>query len=881
MACLAVPVVQQFDLLPHLSLNLFSQATPHIESATTNGSVFVTEQGNSSALNMVEESQLDTVSQRPKANQLSESSAIDSLAAQQGLAAPVAQATPQAVMWFTWTRLALIAKCTYLAIVALLAAMWAVGSYLRWTIVWTAQPAEPRLVGALRDVAGCDVRGTRLLVSDRVSSPAMWGISKPTIVIPRSLASQSAENNLRFGLAHEWSHVIRGDYLAHAICRLTKFVCFYQPVYWWMRNQLALSQDYLADAYAAEKGSSVEDYAGFLVSLARGRSSGGLAGMLCMAQGKSRLLQRVTRLVRDSRPIALRASRTSVLLTGFCASLIVVTLGAVRLSATPTVVDDKALETKKGNAEKPADDLPKPITYTGTVVDRDTGKPIAGATVKVWHDLNRDPKTGKHVVLEKTDHPTDEAGRYSFTLPPEQVAEPSLYLEVEAFHPDYHPKGRSGYSHSMIVKNLGLGEPPFFDKIELAAGERVKMKVKTPTGKPAAGLMVNSYTKAHTTDPGFSFEYGAWYETETDEQGELSLMVPKGGDGVIWVYAKEFAATATRIGKKRGQLDDLTLQPGTRLNGRVVNARGEAVPNVGVEVERNGDGEEADEFLNSNAVSNGIRAAGMTDEQGRFSLAPLPTGEYTLKVEGRNSDPTIKREAWIEEMELADVFSPMQIVIEAGVEPRPIEVRAVPHVIVRGRFFDAQGKPRASHKQHMVARDNGQFIFAQSSLPGADGWFEFKFPHGADDATVNLMTNEHSALRWRLSADKPLQYGREIKLGKLEEDFTTLEIVRYDAAILLIKAINQDGDLVKDAKPKSKYATPPADERMGRFVIGGDISFELQPDGRWRSSQMLPDDDVTISFELEGYTSESKTVSLKEGETREVEITVSKKAAGN
>ncbi|MCC7338761.1 MAG: carboxypeptidase regulatory-like domain-containing protein [Pirellulaceae bacterium] len=888
LACLTVPAVQQLDLLPHLSLNLIAHDTARIEATATNAvasGVVVSESTylESTQLYSLDETQIDKDARFGATNRLGESFANDPSAFSSELAN--ASLPPQVTTWFTWNRVGWVAKWTYLTVVAALAVLWAMGIYLRWVIVQRAKPADTQLLSALHEVAGSDVRGTRLLVSDYLSSPAMWGFLRPTIVIPSALASQTVSTKLRFGLAHEWSHVIRGDYLTHTICRLTKLVCFYQPVYWWMRNQLALSQDFLADAYAADRGQSAEDYAVFLVSLARGRSCGRMSGILCMAEGKSRLLQRVSRLLHDSQPLTLQASRASALITAVSASILVVTLGAVRLNATPaeevtkSVAGGKAAEVEKDNSDKPAKDLPAPITYTGTVVDRETGKPISGATVKVWHDLSRDPKTGKHIVLETTEHLSDEDGRYSFTLPPEQVAQSSRYLEVEAFHPDYQPKGRSGYSHAMIVKNIALGEPPFYETIELSTGERVSLKVTTPSGQPAAGLRVQSYTKAPTVEPGRSFEYGAWYETETNSQGELSLMVPQGGDGVIWVYPKDFAAAAIRIGQKRGQLGDVTLQPGVRLSGRVVNTRGEPVPNVGVEAGRKGDGEEADEFLNSNAVSNGIRAATKTDQEGKFLLSPLPSGEYRLNVESRVADPTEKSLPWTEELEVADVFTPMEITIEPGVNSEPLEIRAVPHVIVRGRFFDSEGNPRSGHKQHMFARDNGQFVFSESTLPGKDGWFEFKFPHGADDATINLMTNEHGALRWRKTASEPLQWGPEIKLGKLEDDFTTLEIVRYTAPILLIKAVDEDGELLEGSKPDSKYATPPADIRMGRFVEGGDMNFEKQPDGRWRSSQMLPDEDVTISLKLEGYTSEPQTIALKEGETRELVITMSKIAA--
>ena len=42
---------------------------------------------------------------------------------------------------------------------------------------------------------------------------------------------------------------------------------------------------------------------------------------------------------------------------------------------------------------------------------------------------------------------------------------------------------------------------------------------------------------------------------------------------------------------------------------------------------------------------------------------------------------------------------------------------------------------------------------------------------------------------------------------------------------------------------------------------------------------MLPDEDVTISLKLEGYTSVPQTLSLKEGETRELVFIMSKISA--
>ena len=81
-------------------------------------------------------------------------------------------------------------------------------------------------------------------------------------------------------------------------------------------------------------------------------------------------------------------------------------------------------ETKQGES----------LTYTGHVVDKLTGKPIAGAIVTVRRSILT---ASEHSVLEEPQYKIDAAGRYTFTIPPRQVAERYLYIEVDVSHPDY------------------------------------------------------------------------------------------------------------------------------------------------------------------------------------------------------------------------------------------------------------------------------------------------------------------------------------------------------------------------------------------------------------------------------------------------------------
>ena len=64
------------------------------------------------------------------------------------------------------------------------------------------------------------------------------------------------------------------------------------------------------------------------------------------------------------------------------------------------------------------------LDYAGTVTDKDTGKPIAGAVVTVRRSLYGDPEVKpEYWLLQETRHTTDKDGKYHFTIPPERYGE--------------------------------------------------------------------------------------------------------------------------------------------------------------------------------------------------------------------------------------------------------------------------------------------------------------------------------------------------------------------------------------------------------------------------------------------------------------------------
>src|SRR5439155_22859172 len=134
---------------------------------------------------------------------------------------------------------------------------------------------------------------------------------------------------------------------------------------------------------------------------------------------------------------------------------------------------------------------------------------------------------------------------------------------------------------------------------------------------------------------------------------------------------------------------------------------------------------------------------------------------------------------------------------------------------------------------------------------------------------------EHSVLRWRRTKDGPLNNNRRVDLGTVNDDVRGIEIVRYTAPIVLVKVAAKDGQPLKDAAVTAVYG-PGKGQYSGQLIVGGgrnsDVSFEKQEDGRFRSEQLVPDEETTVTAHAEGYTSKSVQFKLPEGETKEIEI---------
>lgn len=98
--------------------------------------------------------------------------------------------------------------------------------------------------------------GIRLLVSNRIEQPMAIGLLRPTIVLPAWIVHQNCTQSIRAALAHELAHIRRGDLWLLAACRWLLLLLFCNPMYWWLRKQIWLDQEFLADDAVARQWDS-------------------------------------------------------------------------------------------------------------------------------------------------------------------------------------------------------------------------------------------------------------------------------------------------------------------------------------------------------------------------------------------------------------------------------------------------------------------------------------------------------------------------------------------------------------------------------------------------------------------------------------------------
>ena len=319
----------------------------------------------------------------------------------------------------------------------------------------------------------------RLLVSDRIALPFTYTWATPVIVLPAALCTGDDDEALKYALAHEWSHVERRDAWAWNLAAVAAAVLFYQPLFWWLRRQLRLSQDDLADDRAAAAGSP-EDYAACLVRLARdahrarGRTLAAALPALGIIDRPSNLSRRVAMLINDRGPIEHRCPRAWSLGTAAAAVLAILAAAGLRADATPA--DAPRPQAPKAAPAPAGAEVKKATLHDSAVsgrVETPDGAPAQGVVIEAY-SLSRKVEEGPREEGQSARVQTDRDGR--FRVPVKTPGLGMFWILPAGFAPESH-----------IIPSDRRGD---FGTFTLKTGITVKGRAVDETGKPLAGMFV-------------------------------------------------------------------------------------------------------------------------------------------------------------------------------------------------------------------------------------------------------------------------------------------------------------------------------------------------------------------------------------------------------
>jgi beta-lactamase regulating signal transducer with metallopeptidase domain len=175
-----------------------------------------------------------------------------------------------------------------------------------------------RASGVRADVRECD----------GVAAPAVTGIVRPVVLVPRASSTWSEERRYAV-LLHELAHVCQRDCLGQVVAQLACAVHWFNPLAWLVARRLRIERELAADDAVITAGARASSYAESLLAIA-GVGASAPEGALGMAE-PSRLAARVAAVLSVDRARApLGRVRTGLVVAGATA------LAALIACTTPT-----------------------------------------------------------------------------------------------------------------------------------------------------------------------------------------------------------------------------------------------------------------------------------------------------------------------------------------------------------------------------------------------------------------------------------------------------------------------------------------------------------------------------------------------------------------
>jgi hypothetical protein len=689
----------------------------------------------------------------------------------------------------------------------------------------------------------------------QVNTPCAFGWWQWKILIPEEMANPSHRKQLRMACAHEWAHLSTGDLRTWRWTRFAQLTLWMQPAYWWMRSQVRLCQDYLADSEAAASG-GYTDFAAFLLSLARTQQT--VPGTVLSLKGKKSDLTRRIRILIESKGILEKRCPQRLHVTAaLLASGVLITSSWIRLEAEKEIARTRAVVSEN---QVQAED--RQFLYHGRVTDHETHKSIPGATVTVrW--INGNPES-KERVLQESVHKCDEEGRFKLEITDAHFDKPLLKIELTVSHPGYVTKGPFGGMMRDLGSAREKSELPFLKNVELWTGRKISGRLLTPEGLPSVDTPIHGQTviKSESSEMGpFVAEN---FETRTDHSGRFELTVAQEGIAVVAFIPDDFPITELLVREGTSDLGTVRLKEGAMINVRLRDSDNQSVPDLPIFLHPyNSQPHVIDGF--PPVIASKYREL-ITDSDGLFKLPWGGIGEYLLLIDsdaiGRY--PTGNKS-------YAGIFLHERISIRSDVFEKGIELRAHPTLPIRIVQTDssnnfARGVPFDISGNYRNENHTNQHFSIH--VPGTlDGVSTVEIPKGIF-STIRMQTDASRAFRISVDQESSRFHWGSAPLDLPTQSKSVIRIWHHKLPVILVKVVDDDG---KDLSEVEFTA-------LNRDSPHISVTFKPVTDERWQSAGIQPTKGIQIAASKEGYYDATQYVSdLVAEEVREITLVMKKK----
>lgn len=160
-----------------------------------------------------------------------------------------------------------------------------------------------------------------LLQGDLVSSPAIYGLFRPRLLLPSSFIETGTSAQLRHVFLHELAHVRRGDLVVHGITRILQALHWFNPILAWAFRRVRADRELATDALALQVAGEEESRAYGLTIvqwLERWSEHPTQSGTVGILEDNASLEQRIRAIARFRQP-SRWAPLTAVLLAALAA----------------------------------------------------------------------------------------------------------------------------------------------------------------------------------------------------------------------------------------------------------------------------------------------------------------------------------------------------------------------------------------------------------------------------------------------------------------------------------------------------------------------------------------------------------------------------------